>query len=295
MAVEEIKFADAESSYHDSDFVIFGAPYDGTVSHRAGTGKAPVAIRKESYNFETYLYEYDIELENISIHDAGNIISTQNSQEALDKIYTFTKKAATAGKFPIMLGGEHSLSAGAVKGLIAARTEEEVPPLGVVVLDAHLDFRQEYESKKYSHACVTRRLSELVGINKVIPIGVRSMSGEEHRDVQDARLRYYNMDTISEMGMKILLDDVKEILATPRIYLSIDMDVIDPAFAPGVGNPEPFGLQPEKVKECIEILAPNLVGFDIMEVSPPFDNGNTSALAARFVRNVIGLNAKHNK
>jgi agmatinase len=91
--------------------------------------------------------------------------------------------------------------------------------------------------------------------------------------------------------MQMLLEDVKELLASNQIYLSIDMDVLDPAYAPGVGNPEPFGLQPQAVKECIELLAPNLIGFDIMEVSPPYDNGNTAALAARFVRNVIALTA----
>ncbi|UCH88253.1 MAG: agmatinase [Thermoplasmata archaeon] len=290
MTTDPILFADAEASFSDARFVIFGGPFDGTVSHRAGTKDAPAAIRRESYNFETYLYEYDIELTTIAVHDAGDLSFLPETRAALDAICQFTKKIAAENKFPIMLGGEHSLSVGALKGLMEGISDtKSKPPVGVVVLDAHLDYRNEYENERFSHACSARRLAELVGIKNIVTIGVRSMSGEERKDALKHGLKFYDMNTVAEMGMKLILEDVRDLIEPARIYLSMDMDAFDPAFAPGVGNPEPFGLTPVHVRECIEQLAPHLAGFDIMETSPPYDNGNTAALAARFVRNVIGL------
>lgn len=286
-------FADAESSFEDAEFVVFGAPFDGTVSHRAGTRLAPGAIRQESYNFETFLYEYNIDLVRISIHDTGDLDLAPGVKPALDRVYQYTKLLGIQEKFPVMLGGEHSLTLAAVKGLLASYPDsEDGAPFGMIVLDAHLDYRNDYENEKYSHACVTRRLTELLGVENVIPIGIRSMSGQEHHEARGSGLKYYDVAMVNEMGLQLLLEDVKDLLPQGRYYLSIDMDVVDPAHAPGVGNPEPYGLSPAQVRECIEILSPDLIGFDIMEVSPPYDNGNTAALAARFIRSVIALNAR---
>jgi agmatinase len=291
MLEEDSLFADADSTFEEADFIIFGCPFDATVSHRAGTRKAPSAIRKESYNFETYLYEYDIDLTSISIFDAGDLRFEANTKSALDEVARFVQDVGTKKKFPIMLGGEHSLTLGAASGLTAAYSESEEPPFGVVVMDAHLDFREEYENEYYSHACITRRLTDLLGVQSVIPIGIRSMSSEERLLSEAAGLKYYDTKMLEELGMQMLLEDVKELLTSKKIYLSIDMDVVDPASAPGVGNPEPYGLPPALVRECIEALSPNLIGLDIMEVSPPYDNGNTAALAARLVRSTIALTA----
>ena len=161
-----------------------------------------------------------------------------------------------------MLGGEHSLTVGAVSGLLSRYPDSNETPFGVVVLDAHLDFRGEYEGERNSHACVTRRLSELLGASSVVPIGIRSMSSEEHHEAQEAGLKYYDANMVREMGMKLLIEDVTELLGHRKIYLSIDMDALDPAYAPGVGNPEPFGLSDLQIAECIEQLAPHLIGFD---------------------------------
>jgi agmatinase len=121
------------------------------------------------------------------------------------------------------------------------------------------------------------------------------MSAEEHKDAAEAGLKYYDVQTATELGAQMLIEDILELLDSHRIYLSFDMDALDPAFAPGVGNPEPFGLPDTLVRDTIEKLAPNLVGFDIMEISPPYDNGNTAALAARLVRNVIALQSSAQK
>jgi agmatinase len=289
MTDAESKFADADSSFEDADFVIFGGGYDGTVSHRSGTRLAPASIRAESYNYETYLYEYDIELTSVSIHDSGDLEFAGNTKAALESAARYTKLLGVSGKFPVMLGGEHSLTVGAITGLLSLHPDASEAPFGVVVLDAHLDFRNEYEGERNSHACVTRRLSELLGTGSVVPIGIRSMSSEEHLEAQKAGLKYYDVNAVKEMGMQLLIEDVMELLGHRKIYLSVDMDALDPAYAPGVGNPEPFGLSDLYVRDCIEQLAPHLIGFDIMELSPEYDCGNTAALAARFVRSVIGL------
>lgn len=291
MADDELLFADADAALDDADYVIFGAPFDQTVSHRSGTSGAPASIRKESYNFETYLYEYDIDLTTIAIHDAGDLPEQPNVRSALEKVFQFTKQLKIKNKFPVMLGGEHSLTLGAVKGISALSQDDDLPT-AVLVLDAHLDYRREYESERFSHACITRRLAEVVGTKNVVPIGIRSMSGEEHRDALTDDLKYYDMATVNEMGMKTLLEDVMDELGEARLYLSVDMDVLDPAYAPGVGNPEPYGLKPQDIKTCIEVIASKLVGFDIMELSPPYDNGNTAALAGRFVRSLIALRSR---
>jgi agmatinase len=187
-----------------------------------------------------------------------------------------------ANKFPIIMGGEHSLTPPAVR---------KFQDLGVVILDAHLDFRNEYLDEFNSHACATRRVSELVGMENVISIGVRSMEKKEKEDADSLKLNFVDAHELKELGMRKVLENI----AWEKIYLSIDMDFFDPSYAPGVGNPEYFGLSPEDAKECIDILAPRLIGFDICEASPPFDSGNTCSLAARLIREVIAAVKKGHK
>lgn len=268
-------FADAESSFDEAWFVIFGVPYDGTCSHRKGTALAPRTIREESYNFETYLYEHDVDLEDIPVHDLGDILCA-DLEEMLGGVGSTMGRILEAGRFPVILGGEHSLTPPAVR---------KFADMGVVILDAHLDFRDQYIEEPNSHACATRRIFDIVGPDNVITIGVRSMERWEKQEADLHGLRYVDAGTLRKEGMKKSLAN----LGWDRIYLSLDMDFMDPSHAPGVGNPETFGFSPEDVKKCINLLADRLVGFDVCEVSPPYDNGNTSALAARLVREVIGV------
>jgi agmatinase len=178
-------------------------------------------------------------------------------------------------KFPIILGGEHSLTPPAVS---------KFKDVGVVILDAHLDFRDSYLEERNSHACTTRRVADLVGIENVISIGVRSFEKKEKEEADSMGLKYIDAKRLREIGMKGALGSVD----WNRIYLSLDMDFFDPSFAPGVGTPEFYGFSPWDFKECLNILAPRLLGFDICETCPPFDNGNTSSLAARIIRDLIG-------
>ncbi|PIV69936.1 MAG: agmatinase [Euryarchaeota archaeon CG01_land_8_20_14_3_00_38_12] len=277
--MNSLKFADANSSFNDAKFVIFGVPFDSTSSFRSGSRFAPNRIREASYNFETYLMEQDVDLIDIPFHDAGNLDEYGNVDEMTGAVEDAVKKILP--KFPILIGGEHSLTIGAVKTL---------KNVSVVFIDAHLDFREEYLGIKNSHACVSRRVSEIVGIENVFSIGVRSFSREEKNDAEKLGLKYVSSFDVKEKGIENI---IRNLNLKKKIYLSLDMDGVDPAFAPGVGNPEPFGLTPLDVVKCIKILSDRLVGFDVAEVCPPYDNGNTSLLGARIIRDLIGCAGKY--
>ena len=273
-----LKFADANSSFNDAEFIILGVPFDLTSSFRSGSRFAPNRIREASYNFETYLMEHDIDLIDIPFHDAGNIDECGNVDEMINGAEEVVKKILP--KFPVLIGGEHSLTTGAVKPF---------RDISVVFIDAHLDFRNEYLGIKNSHACVSKRVSEIVGVENVFSIGVRSFSCEEKKDSEELGLKYFSSFDVKEKGIENI---IRNLNLKEKVYLSLDMDGVDPGFAPGVGNPEPFGLTPIDVVKCIKILSDRLVGFDVAEVCPPYDNGNTSLLAARIIRDLIGCAGK---
>ncbi len=281
---QEHLFADADSNYEESRFVILGVPFDRSSSFRQGSAEAPGQIREASYNFEEYQLEYDFNIKNARIYDAGNLDGLKSTKEVVER----TKEAVAAyikdEKFPILLGGEHTLTAGAVQAF---------EDIAMVSIDAHLDFRQEYLGDEYGHACVTRRASDILGIDNIAVIGVRSISNEEMKE--DARPFFISGLDVAEEGIEHAIRRLLVHLKEERIYLTIDMDGIDPAYAPGVGTPEPFGLTPYDVKGIIDALAGRLVGMDVVEVCPPYDNGNTSALAARIVRMAIAAVSTHSK
>jgi agmatinase len=272
-------FADASSTLDDSDFAIFGVPFDGTSSFRSGAAEAPDQIREASHNFETFKFEHGEDIESIKYCDLGDLEEFQSVDQMLQRVEAFSKDLVEKNKFPIALGGEHSISPAIVKSF---------EDIGVISLDAHLDFRNEYEGVKNSHACSTRRISDVVGVSSVVPIGVRSMSKDESKDAENLGLKFISSYAFHrDSNMEEAVERALEWIGREKIYLTLDMDVFDPAYAPGISNPEPFGLAPIEIKRCINHLADRLVGFDVVEVSPPFDNGNTSALAARLVREVI--------
>jgi agmatinase len=279
-----LAFADASADLNEAEFVIFGVPFDETSTFRKGSSLAPEKIREASYNFETYIFEHDIDLDDIAIHDAGDIDCSGGAEEVMGRVRDFSREMADTGKTAIAIGGDHSITPAIIEGL---------GEVGVVILDAHLDFRESYEGEKLSHACTTRRVSEKVGVDHVVPVGVRSFSREESEDADNLGLSYIPASEIFEKKlMASVARKARSFIVRDRIYLSIDMDVIDPAYAPGVGNPEPFGLTDGQVRELIEMLGSRLVGADFVEVSPPHDSGTTSLLAARLMRETIAVMKK---
>ena len=274
-----LQFADANASFEEARVVIFGVPYDRTTSFRGGTRHGPAAIRQASWNFETYLMEHKRDLQDVKFHDQGNTEEFGAPSEMVKGVRSFTAPIVKAGKIPLVLGGEHSLSPGVVKAF--------PKDIGVIGLDAHLDFRESYLGEKFSHACSARRIADHVGVKHVVYMGIRSQSKEETVDVKKLGLKAITSSYVEENGIVDAIQRALDIVARKNVYLTIDVDCIDPAYAPGVGNPEPFGLKPSDVKKVIDTLGPSLVGMDINEVAPQWDGGQTALLAARLAQEAI--------
>jgi agmatinase len=278
-------YADAFSEIEDADFVVIGLPFDSTTSFRSGSRDGPDAIRLASYNFESYDYYYDVDLADLKICDLGNMelgCDPAYSRETIKEGLSLLPKGAV----PILLGGEHSIAPPAVEHLV------EQGGIGVLVLDAHLDLRDDYGCTRHSHACASRRILETKGVAAYASIGIRSGSKEEFIYAKESGLSFYTSSEVRAKGIDHVLDEAMKGLKCERIYLSLDMDVFDPAYAPAVGNPEPFGLTPWDVRRAIERIAPKAVALDINEITPAYDRGETALLGARLVREFIAAKAK---
>jgi agmatinase len=243
-------------------------------------------MRKASANFETYNDYFDIDFEDLFIHDAGNLEPYSSVDETLEELYLAVKPIAKDRKIPIMLGGEHSLTYPCVK----ACAEEAGENIGFVVMDAHFDLREEYGGIRNNHACVSRHILDDI-TDTYVTIGVRSGPKEEWVYAKENGIKYYTSDDVREMGIKQVISEVKEYLGCKKIYLSLDMDALDPAYAPGLGTPEPFGLTDIEVREVIRSFAPVSVGFDVVEIAPEYDNGISALLGTKLLREFIASHA----
>jgi len=281
-------FADARSLYKDALFVIFGVPFDATSSFRRGSCEAPDAMRKASYNFETYNDYYSVDLTDVDMHDPGNLDITPDLRAAdvLCMVENAVAGILADSKIPIVLGGEHTLTYGCIRAFLGAGAFDD---LGIIILDAHLDLRDEYLGAKQSHACVSRNIIDDL-TDRCAIIGVRSGSAEEYIYARENGVLWYSADEVSCTGIESVMRQAIDALSdrgATRFYLSIDLDVIDPGYAPGVGNPEPFGLSPRDVRDAIRVAAPQACGLDVVEISPPHDHGESAIIGARLVREFI--------
>jgi agmatinase len=275
-------FADASASLEAAEYVVVGVPFDRTTSFRPGARFGPDSIRQHSWNFESYDLETGLDLSDIPIHDLGNTEEFGSSEDMANSLRAEIRPLYAAGKVPIVLGGDHACSPPVVEAY-----PDDAPSLGVLYLDAHMDFRSSYLGDRRSHGCSSRRILEKVGARNIVVMGVRSVSGEEMDDNRELGMSYVTAHEIAREGIESAVQRALNMLRTDRLYISLDIDAIDPAYAGGTGTPEPFGLTPRDVKFIIDQAAPRLAGMDIMEVSPHYDTGNTSALAARLAREAI--------
>lgn len=256
--------------------VILGAPYDGTSSFRRGTRFGPAAIRWASQSIESYSPILDRDLQELPLIDRGDLDLEALPPEAMvEVVRSAVTDIAAGGGLPVLLGGDHSVSVGAVRALAA-----HDPALSVLILDAHLDLREEYDGSPWSHATVTRRILDLVPPDRVALLGVRSGTREEFAGARAL--------LAAQPGFSIPRDLWASLEGGP-LYLSVDIDVVDPSAAPGVGNPEPGGPTAQEVLEVLRVLAPlGVVGVDVVEVSPPYDpSGRTAVLAAMVIREAL--------
>jgi len=273
-------FADAESSFNDALFILFGVPYEKTSSFRHGANKAPYEIRQASWNFERYDLRTGTNFEKILMHDHGDLdVQNLTSKEVFDTTKTFTSNILAQQKIPIAIGGDHSIT----PGIITAFPKD----IAVISLDAHIDFRQIYKNDIYNHACVIRRVADHIPPLNIAVLGIRSAEKEEYEQAQKQGLFFRDAFIIKKSGMKKTIEQTKSHLKGKQIYLTLDIDVVDPAYAPGTSTPEPLGLTPLEVIEIIDAFSPQLIGCDIVEVCPLYDHGQTAVLAAKLIQTFI--------
>ncbi len=265
------------SEYESSNIVVLPIPYDGTSTWLKGADKGPDAILEASANMELYDIEYDTEFYTVGIHTLEPIGPFSTPEEMVEKGYQEAKKHI-ANKFVITLGGEHSISFGPIKAHV-----EEYQPLTVLHLDAHSDLRDEYEGSKYNHACVMARVREIAPI---VHVGIRSQCVEELSNFSRENI-FYAHDILHN---KNWIDDVLSRIRTNNVYISIDLDVLDPSIMPSTGTPEPGGLLWYETLELLEetFKRRNVVGFDVVELCPNEVNKAPNFLAAKLIYKMIG-------
>jgi len=260
---------------------IFGVPFDSTHSYKPGCRFGPDSIRDAFNNIEIFQPEFGVDLEVEAISDLGNTRHTVVAAEMLQMVKNVKSELKKQDKQIIIVGGEHLITLGSCTCF--------PKETGYVVFDAHYDLRDIYADIKLSHAAYLRRIVEKRGSENIVHVGARAFVKEEL-----AFLKEHNIATISDKeirdgdGTKLL----KDITSTfDSIYLSIDLDVLDPAFAPGVGNPEAVGISSRELYDLITTLQnKKIVAADVVELNPTYDNGSTASMAAKMIATIIAMN-----
>jgi len=271
-------FSGYQKSFESADYVVFGVPFDGTSTYRSGARFAPQAVREASLNIETYSFRAGLDVEDLKIHDLGDLHVSGETEETLRRLELVVKELLEAEKTPIVLGGEHTITLG------AARAFGE--NISVVSFDAHLDLRNEYMDRKVSHTTFMRRLHEQVQPQRIVEVGTRAVCKEELDYARQNRdVSFITVHQIVKEGIERVVERVKELLAeSEKVYLTVDVDVLDPAYAPAVQNPEPEGLNTQTLLDVLcGICDERVVAFDLVEVAPHYDVGVTAVQASKIV------------
>ncbi len=270
-------FIGCDNEYDESSIVVFGAPFDSTTSFRPGTRFASAVMRNESFGIETFSPYQDKDLEDLNIFDGGDLeLSFGDSNSALSDIEAYVGKVLSDSKVPFMIGGEHSVTLGAVRAIA-----KKYPDLHIVQFDAHTDLREDYLGQVYSHASVIRRCWDIVGDNKIFQFGIRSGEKVEFEWAKEhVHTTRFNFDG---------LDEIIEKLKGKPVYFTLDLDVLDPSEFPGTGTPESGGVTFVELHNAIRKLSVlNIVGLDMNELSPIYDqSGQSTALACKLLREIL--------
>lgn len=270
-------FIGCDSDYAESRIAIFGAPFDSTTSYRPGARFASSAMRNESYGIETYSPYQDKDLLDAEIFDCGDLeLCFGSPKSALNDIEKMTENIISDGKLPIMIGGEHLVTLGAVRAAV-----KKYPDLRIVHFDAHADLRDDYLGQKLSHACVMRRCHELLGDGKIFQFGIRS--GDREEFLWGKEHVYTNRFDFSG------IERIKEKTGDRPVYFTLDLDVLDPSCFCGTGTPEAGGVSYNELIKAIEKVSElNVIGLDINELSPTLDqSGASTALACKLLREIL--------
>ncbi len=272
------KFLGCDSDFISADIVIFGAPYDGTTTFRPGTRFAPSTMRMDSIGIETYSPYFDADITDYSVNDYGDLdLPFGSPPKALKMISETSKLIFDHNKKPLMIGGEHLVSLPVIE-----QAAKKYPDLKIIHFDAHTDLREDYLGEALSHSSVIRRAWDILGDNSIWQFGIRSGTREEFYWSKEGHTNMclHNFDT--------LCTAVEDIDNSP-VYLTIDLDVLDPSNFPGTGTPEAGGVSFTDLIAALKTISKlNIIGADIVELSPHYDHsGASTALACKVLREVI--------
>lgn len=272
------------SGLKKSRVAIIQVPYEKTVTYKKGTVNGPSAIIEASKKIELFDEELNQETYKIGIHTMDPLaVENLEPEEMIDRVYQSTLELLKANKFPVLLGGEHSLSIGSVKA-----SREVYPNLSVLQMDAHYDLRDEYFGSRFNHGCVARRISEICPL---VQTGTRSLSKEEKDFLSSqgdaGRIKTVNVYDILETP---LWKDVISNSLSENVYLTIDLDVFDPSLMPAVGTPEPGGIGWYETLDLLREISKDkkIVGFDVVELCPIKDQFASDFIAAKLIYRLLG-------
>ncbi|EKN64892.1 agmatinase [Neobacillus bataviensis LMG 21833] len=274
-------FIKSHPNFEESQVVLYGMPMDWTVSYRPGSRFGPARIREVSIGLEEYSAYLDRELEEVKYFDAGDIpLPFGNAQRSLDLIEEFVDQILAAGKFPLGMGGEHLVSWPVMKSVF-----KKYPDLAIIHFDAHTDLRENYEGEPLSHSTPIRKIAEHIGPENVYSFGIRSGMKEEFQWAKENGMHISKFE---------VLEPLKEILPTLAgrpVYVTIDIDVLDPAHAPGTGTVDCGGITSKELLASIHAIARsevNVVGGDLVEVAPIYDpSEQTANTASKLLREML--------
>ena len=272
-------FIGCDSEYEEAQIVLFGAPFDSTTSFRPGARFGSAAMRHESFGLETYSPYQDKELTDYKVFDSGDLeLCFGSAENALADIEERTETILADGKLPLLLGGEHLVTLGAVRA-VAKRH----PDLHIIHFDAHADLRDDYLGAKLSHACVIRRCHELLGDGRIHQFCIRSGEKAEFEFAKE----HTEMNKFGFHGLPELIKELRD-AGTP-VYFTIDLDCLDPSVFPGTGTPEAGGVSFMQLLDAIRwVAAANVVGADVNELAPMLDpSGVSTATACKVLRELL--------
>jgi agmatinase len=283
-ASQQNVFSGFQKTFEEADYVVLGVPFDVTSTYRTGARFGPNAIRQASLNIETYSFRSGVDIEDSRIHDLGDLHVSTDTKKTLDRTALVVKEIVDVGKIPVVIGGEHTITLGVVAGF-----GSKAQKTALVSFDAHLDLRNKFMDLKLSHTTFMRRINEELKPAKIFEIGTRAVCREELAYAKKAKIEFFTAQQIRKEGSGKVAEKLKEKLAEYKsLYLSVDMDVLDPAYAPAVQNPEPEGLETQTLLDIVRsICDKSVVGFDVVEVAPNYDQGVSAIQAAKIIFEIL--------
>lgn len=277
-------FSGLQKPFEKADYVILGVPFDVTSTYRTGARFGPTAIRQASLSMELYSFRADVDVEDLQLHDLGDLNVSTDTKKTLEMLRLVIEEIVEAGKVAVTIGGEHTITLGVLKGLGGNASKT-----AIVSFDAHLDLRDEWSGVRLSHTTFMRRINEEVKPAKIIEVGTRAVCKEELTYAKKAGIEFFTTKQIRKEGSERIAGRLKEKLRKyGNVYLSVDMDILDPAYVPAVQNPEADGLDMGLLLDILEsICDKRVVGFDVLEIAPNYDQGVSAIQAAKVIFEIM--------